>query len=179
MKKIFLCFFLVFFLSGCARSYATEPVRDYLNKFRNSEEEVTIALNELLRQENLLAEQEELYRLIMKKQYVDLEYKIVSEKYNRDHAEITVELTVYDYEQSRIDAEREMQEHKNEYEMTDGSINKEKYFDLQLNYMKKEKRRVKYTVNFDVNLQGEIWVLENPTREVIEKIHGLYRNKED
>jgi len=140
---------------------------------------VTSSMEELLKQENLLDEQDELYRLIMKKQYVDLEYKIISETYNGDNARITVELTVYDYEHSRIEAEKERNEKKNEYLNSDGTWNKEKYVNLQLRYMKEETGRVKYTVNFYVNLKDEKWILENPEHEVIEKIHGLYCYTED
>ena len=40
--------------------------------------------------------------------------------------------------------------------------------------MKSEDKRVSYTILFNVNFDGEKWVLENPDYTVIQKIHGIY-----
>jgi len=179
MKKVIFLVIILFFISGCTPQSAVDPVCEYINKFRNHDSEVTSSIEELLRQENLLKEQDEMYRLIMKKQYVDLEYKVTKETYHGDRAIIEVELTVYDYEHSRIKSLEERNHHPEEFQLSDGSWDREKYVNLQLKYMKEETERVKYTVNFYVNLQDGTWVLENPEWEVLEKIHGLYRYQED
>ncbi len=179
MKKIILIICSILFLTGCTNTHATDPVKEYLEKYRNNDQEIQSSIEELLRQENLLEEQDEQYRMIMKKQYVDLEYKIKQETYNGDEAIIKVELTVYEYEHSRTEAEKYRNEKKSEYVNQDGTWNKEKYADLQLDYMKKEIKRVKYTVNFNVNLQEEKWILETPDHNIIKKIHGIYNYNED
>lgn len=179
MKKILILIFCLIFLTGCTNSKATDPVKEYMEKYRNNAPEIQSSIEELLRQANMLEEQDELYRIIMKKQYIDLEYKITKETYNGDKANIEVEITVYDYEHSRIEAEKYRQEKKQDYVKEDGTWDKERYVDLQLKYMQKEIKRVKYTVNFNVNLQNEKWVLEPPDSTIIKKIHGIYNYNED
>lgn len=180
MKKIII-FFLICLLgvTGCTNNHAGYAVTEYLNKFKNHEKEVISSLDELLVEENLLKEQNELYKLIMKKQYVDLEYKIKDITYNGNKAVVKVLLEVYDYQNSKIEAKKIYEKNKTDYLDENGQINKEKYYNLQLKKMKEEKRRVKYTVEFNVNLHDKNWVLETPNREVIEKIHGLYNYEEE
>jgi len=165
---------ILFFVSGCTNNHASDPVKEYLNKFRNHDKDVSNSLAELLRQENLTKEQNELYELIMKRQYVDLEYKIKEETYNGIKAIITVDITVYDYQYSKEKAIEEREANKDEYYLSDGTYLKDKFVNLQLKYMKEEMRRVKYTIDFDVTLHNKEWTLETPDYKVIEKIHGLY-----
>ena len=160
MRKIILIIFICF-LVGCTSNDAVTPVKDYLNKFKNHDTEVTNAIEELLRQENLSQEQNDLYKLIMKRQYTDLEYKIVNEYYNGRHAIIYVDITVYDYINSRKEALK-------------NGLTKEEAINEQLKQMEKEKKRIQYTLEFHVYYQEERWILETPNTEIIEKIHGLY-----
>lgn len=180
MKKwiIFLGMCLLL-LTGCVQNLARDPVTHYLELYRNHSDEVTSSLQTLIRDENLLAEQQDLYALIMKKQYVDLEYKVVNETYNGDQAIVTVLITVYDYQHSKDEARQEMNENLSAYTLSDGSIDQTKYKDLQLQKMKEEKNRVKYTIDFNVNLQNEKWELVSPDYTVLLKIHGIYDYNED
>ena len=179
MKKFFLFLICIFFLTGCSKQYAVTPVKEYLNKFRNHDVEVTSSLEELLRQEDLLKEQALLYELIMKKQYVDLEYEIKEETYNGDHAVIQVLVTVYDFSHSKNEALLEKNDKIDLYILEDGSFDKDSYINLQLKYMKNEKKRISYTVSFFVNFIHDEWVLETPDHVVLQKIHGLYDSKEE
>ena len=180
MKKWIIFIIMdLFLLTGCVQNSASDPVTHYLELYRNHSDEVTKSLQTLIRDENLLAEQQDLYELIMKKQYVDLEYKIVNEIYNGDQAIVTVLITVYDYQHSKDEARQEMNENLSEYTLFNGSIDKVKYKDLQLQKMMEEKKRVKYTIDFNVNLQNEEWELVSPDYTVLLKIHGIYDYNED
>lgn len=160
MRKIIILF-IIMLVTGCSNNKAYSPVKEYLNKFKNHDTEVTNALEELLRQENLSQEQNEMYKLIMKRQYTDLEYKVVEEYYNGDQAIIYADITVYDYGNSRKEARKT-------------GLSGEEYINEQLKQMEKEKKRIKYTLEFHVYYQDDIWILETPNTEIIEKIHGLY-----
>ncbi len=174
MKKLLFVFLCLFCLCGCTNNHASDPVKEYLDKYRNHDKEVSSSIHELLRQEDLLKEQSELYELIMKRQYVDLEYEIESETYHGNKATIQVLITVYDYQHSKELAKEEKDKEREKYYLEDGTFLKEKYVNLQLEYMKKEQRRIHYTLLFSVTLQDKEWVLERPDYKVIEKIHGLY-----
>jgi len=176
MKKIILFLFLIIFcITGCTNNHPEDAVKEYLNKFKNHEKDVIASLDELLVEENLLQEQNELYKLIMKKQYTDMDYMVEEITYNGNKAKVKVLLEVYDYQHSK----KETSKNKEDFTEENGLINEEKYINLQLKNMKEEKRRVKYTVEFNVNLHDKNWVLETPNREIIEKIHGLYNYEEE
>lgn len=180
MKKwLVLMGISLFLLTGCVQNSARDPVTHYLELYRNHSDEVTSSLQTLIRDENLFQEQQDLYELIMKRQYVDLEYKVVNETYNGNQAVITVLITVYDYQHSKDEARKELEANLSEYTLLDGSINQTKYKDLQLEKMKEEKNRVKYTIDFDVNLHDEEWELVSPDYTVLLKIHGIYDYNED
>ncbi len=179
MKKFCLLLGVLFFLTGCTNNKAIDPVVSYLEKFRNHDKEVMSALDELLRQEDLLEEQEDIYKLIMKRQYTDLEYSIKEEIYNGNKATILVDIMVYDYENSKQKARLERDEHLKDYTLSSGVVDKDKFMNLQLKYMKEEKKRVKYTLLLSVKWEQEEWVLEPPDYKVIEKIHGIYSYLEE
>ena len=53
--------------------------------------------------ENLTDNQKEKYRSILKKQYQDLKYDVVSEKYDGDNATVEVKIKVYDLYNNALD----------------------------------------------------------------------------
>ena len=155
--------FLIFLLSGCVSNDAKTPVKEYLNAYQNHSDKVTVSLNELIKNENLTKEQQDIYELIMKKQYVDLAYHIDNVTYNGNKAIVTATIEVYDYNQSKEEA---LKEYENNPELN--------YKDLQLTYMKRENKRIKYTLSFSVYLDNDKWVIENPDYITLQKIHGVF-----
>ena len=125
--------FLIFLLSGCVSNDAKTPVKEYLNAYQNHSDKVTVSLNELIKNENLTKEQQDIYELIMKKQYVDLAYHIDNVTYDGNKAIVTATIEVYDYNHSKKEA---LKEYENTPELN--------YKDLQLTYMKRENKRIKY-----------------------------------
>ena len=103
--------FLIFLLSGCVSNDAKTPVKEYLNAYQNHSDKVTVSLNELIKNENLTKEQQDIYELIMKKQYVDLAYHIDNVTYDGNKAIVTATIEVYDYNQSIEEALKEEKVH--------------------------------------------------------------------
>ena len=164
MKRLILVVLLMFSF-GCTKTNASYEVTSYLNKFKNHDEQILASLDKILLTKGLSDSQSDLYKLVMKRQYSDLEYDIISEHYNGDEANIEVLITVYDYENSKNKA-------LDEISSTDDKI------DLILKMMDKEEKRVSYTLNFRV-LYDNGWHLQNPSMTDLEKIHGIYDYEED
>ena len=110
----------------------------------------------------------------MKRQYVSLEYKIVHETYNGNTANIEVEIEVYDYIHSKQEALEYIQKHQSEFLEKDGGIDQNKYINLKLEYMNKEKNRILYTISFECIFNDESWEMKEPKTVDIEKIQGIY-----
>ncbi len=173
MKKIVLLFLCFFFFTGCVKNEAPDVVNAYFQKYKNHDTSVLNSLEQLIIDEDLLENEKDSYRLIMKKQYMDLSYKIISELYNGDDALITAEIEVYDYVYSKKSAKIYWENHP---ELWDEN---RKYRNLQLKYMNEETKRVKYTIDFEAHYEEDRWVLIPPNYEVIQKIHGIYAYEED
>lgn len=173
MKRIILLI-ICFLVCGCTKNEAVTPVKDYFNDYKNHNINVTKSLDELISHENLTSDMQSMYKTVMKKLYYDLEYEITEETFNGDKATITVNVTTYDYNNSKKKALQYKNDHNNEFLNDDKTFNDTKYKYLQLEYMKSEDKRVSYTILFNVNFDGEKWVLENPDYTVIQKIHGIY-----
>ena len=172
MKKI-LIIFLSILLCGCTKTDARYEVENYLNKFKNHDERVISSLDELLKNENIDDEDKDLYKLVMKRQYTNLEYKIKEEKYNGDEATITALITVYDYENSKNNALEKINNEPSEYDT------EEKKLHLILKMMDEEEKTIDYTLDFKVTYQDDKWQLEKPNMTILEKIHGIYDYEED
>ncbi len=173
MRKVSILVVLLFLLSACTKTDASFEVIKYLNKFKNHDEEVISSLHKLAIFEEISLEEQNLYELVMKRQYTDLEYKIKEEHYNGDEAYIGVDISVYDYEESK---NRAMTIIKNEPQKYD---TKEKILNLELQEMEKEEKRIFYTIDFEVAYEKGKWKLKAPSKEILEKIHGIYAYGQD
>ena len=97
----------------------------------------------------------------MKKQFVNLKYKIKEEIYNGEEATVLVDITVYNYHNSKREALKEQDESQN-------------YIDKVLEKMNNETHTIKYTLVFKTNYKEGVWVLEQPSEETLKKIEGIY-----
>ena len=110
MKKLLLCFsciMVIVLLSGCSMDNTpTKKVENFLDSYRNQDENVLTQLNEMVDSDTLMNDnQKTTYTDIMKKQYEDLTYEIKDEVINGDTATVTAEIEVYDYYKINSDAE--------------------------------------------------------------------------
>ena len=174
MKRIVGLIIVSLFLFGCSDMKAKNAVSDYLNQYNNLTEEVLDDLEKTVTGEDLTEEQVLKYKDIIKKQYQDLRYEIIDEKYNGDQAIITAKISVYDLYKAEKDASKYMNENTEEFYDKNNSYSNKKYIDYKLDQMKKEIERVTYTIDFNVTKKDGAWVVEQPSRTDLEKIHGIY-----
>lgn len=175
MKKIFALFLGCIFLFGCSCSEmgAKNAVTNYLSQYNNLTDEVLLDLDKVIAGEDFTEEQKNIYKDIIKKQYQDLRYEIVDEKYNGDQAVITAKITVYDLYKAQKDASNYMKENTSEF-YDDNILSNKKYIDYKLDQMKKMNDTTTYTIDFNVTKKGNAWTVEQPSQRDLEKIHGIY-----
>lgn len=161
MKKYLVFFLCIFCLVGCTNKSSKEAVIEYLEKYRNFTAEIEESLMKDLESVNWTKEQKEKYILLMKKQFVNLKYKIKEEIYNGEEATVLVDITVYNYHNSKREALKEQDESQN-------------YIDKVLEKMNNETHTIKYTLVFKINYKEGVWVLEQPSEETLKKIEGVY-----
>lgn len=173
MKKIILII-LCLFLCGCTNNEAKDAVKEYIYKFKNHDEEVLQSLEELISHENLTGQASNEYRLVMKKQYYDLDYRVIEQIYDGNQAQVITEITVYDYQKSKQGAKEYIESHPEEFLTEDDTLDEIKYKNLQLKYMQEETSRIKYTIAFSTYYENDEWHLGKPDYTVLQKIHGIY-----
>lgn len=161
MKKCVVVVLCCILLCGCTKIHAKDAVISYLEKYRNFTTEIEQSLIDTLDEEKFTKEQREQYILLMKKQFVNLTYKIKEEIYNGDKATIFVDITVYDYHHSIREALKENSAEEN-------------YINLQLEKMSKEKKKTTYTIAMKTRYERNSWIVEQPDEDTIKKIQGTY-----
>lgn len=177
MKKIILILISLFILVGCNKQMsAKETVENYLDKYRNKDEDVIEALDFYIADKELTDEQKELYKKVLERQYNNLSYKIINESYENDESLVDVEITVYDLYQSQVESNEYLKEHETEFYDSTGVYDKEKYITYKLEKMRKYSDTITYTIEFKLHYEDNKWILEDLSNDDLEKIHGIYEN---
>ena len=176
MKKIISILLISLFLFGCScfDMGAKNAVTDYLSQYNNLTDDVLDDLDKVTSGEDFTTEEQDRYKEIMKKQYQDLKYEIVNEKYNGDQAIITVKITVYDLYKANKDAYKYMTENTEEFYDKNNIYSNKKYIDYKLDQMQKMMDTTIYTIDFNVVKKDGKWIVEQPSNTDLEKIHGIY-----
>lgn len=174
MKKILLIIITAFLLMGCMDNKASDAVKNYLNQYRNLNDNVIADLGELTDSQNLSDKQKETYTKIMKKQYQDLQYEIVEEEYDGDRAIVTAKITVYDLYKVQEDADTYMNTNMEEFYDDNDVYDNSLFLDYKLGKMQDNTETVSYTITFDVIKEDNNWIVVQPSEEDLEKIHGIY-----
>ena len=174
MKKILLIVITILTLAGCGGNTAKSAVESYLMQYRNLDSEVLVDLENIINLENLTNKQEEKYRDVLKKQYKDLSYKIIEEEYDDEISYVTVKLEVYDLYKAQNDASIYLTNNHEVFYNENNEYDVNKYIDYKLDKMKDVIDKIEYTVVFTVTKEDDEYVVEQPTEETLEKIHGIY-----
>lgn len=150
MKKIVFLILMIVFLTGCQNSNPKIVVKEYLEEYRNYTDNVEENLNGFIDKYGLSKEEKENYLLLMKKQFVNLKYKIKDVIYDGYKADVIVEITVLDYKNLK-------------------NINSN--FDFKELF--KQTKNIKYTLVFKTKYENNKWILEEPDEDTLLKIKGL------
>lgn len=181
MKKVLILIIAGLFLVGCGcmDDKASDAVKSYLDQYRNLNDNVIGDLEELVDKQTLSEDQKKVYKTIMEKQYKDLKYEIVKEDYDGDTAKVTAKITVYDLYKVQEDADSYMGKHMEEFYDENKTYDNTKYLDYKLKKMKENTETVSYTIVFDVKKTDKKWIVEQPSQEDLEKIHGIHNYELD
>lgn len=174
MKKIIVIFLLLVSFTGCSLSNTpSSKVEAYLDSYNSLTEEVKQDLETKVSVENLNSENKKVYKEILTKQYKDLKYTIKDESIDGDKAIVKVNLNVYDLYRVSKEAEDYMKENPNEF-YDNNTFSQDKFNTYKLNNMVDYKERVDYEIDFELNKIDGTWTLKEPSRDVLEKLHGFY-----
>ncbi len=181
--RVFFLTLLLFLLVGCTdmMNTPTKRVEEFLGKYQIMDSDVTNQLDHIMEKDvTLTDEQKTKYKSLMEKQYQNLSYKIKDETIDGDTASITVEISVFDYQNAIEKSEKYIQENEKEFQ-TDGEKDIEKEMDYKIKQMESVTDKVQYTLYFRVRKDDEEkrWVLEDQEEDSILKIHGLYSHENE
>ena len=180
-KKIFLIVSLLLLVVGCGcmKKTAKGAVQDYLNQYKNLSANVISDMDDVIDNENLTDTQKEKYRDVLKKQYQDLKYDIVSEKYDGDNATVDVKIKVYDLYKVQKDANDYLTTSGDEFK-ENGVFNNDLFMDYKLDKMKKTMDTIEYNITFNVTKDDKgNYKVSDLSNTDLEKIHGVYNYDND
>lgn len=178
MKKILAIILLSFLLLGCSKnSSASLEVKKYLDNYRNLSKNVTSNLDKVIDEnDEFNTDNKKMYKKLLLKQYKNLKYTILTEDYDDDKALITVNIEVYDLNKSEEEAENYLAKNLKEFYNDKNEFDNTKYINYKLKLIYDSSSKVNYNIVFLLKQKNNEWVLEQPTDEDLEKIHGIYKN---
>lgn len=173
MKKI-LIVLMITILSACSLSNTpVSKVELFLNNYINLTEDVKEDLETKVSLENLNDSNKDIYREVLTRQYNNLKYTIKDESIDGNKATVKVNISVYDLYRVSKDTENYMKENIEEFQ-NNNIFSQELYNTYKLNEMLKYNEKVDYEITFNLTKEDGTWILNEPDRVVLEKIHGLY-----
>lgn len=174
MKKIVVIFLFLISFTGCSLTNTPSgKVEAFLDSYNTLTEEVKQDLETKVSVENLNGDNKKIYKEILTKQYEDLKYTIKDESIDGDKATVRVNINVYDLYRISKETEEYMKENPNEF-YEGNNFSQDQFNSYKLENMKNYTERVDYEVDFELNKVDGMWVLKEPNRDILEKIHGLY-----
>ena len=165
---------LVIILTGCSlMSTPTSAVESLLTKYKTNDEEIVVELDDYINDSELTVEQSKKYKDIYLKQFKDLKYVIKNETIDGDTATVTAQITVYDYYKAEKESNDYLNNNIDEFKV-DGEYDKSSFTDYKLKKYSEVNDTVDYTIDFTLTKIDNMWVVNDLTKEQLEKIHGVY-----
>lgn len=157
MRKIIIPLFLMILLViGCDNTMNTPTVKveKFLGKYQKMDKEVIKELDYMLEKETGLSKkQKKEYKELLKKQYQNLSYKIISEETNNNHSIVEVEIQVLDYK---------------------SAMDKKNTIEMRIKEMKKVTAMTKYKITIPLSKKDGVWFIDEISDDDRQKLHGIY-----
>ena len=121
MKKLMLIITgILLFTCGCmSMNTPTSKVEALLNKYNSNDEAIVTELRDYLDGNDLTDERKEKYEKVYLKQFNDLKYEVKEEEIDGDTAEVTVQISVYDFYKSEQEANTYLSENRDQFYVND------------------------------------------------------------
>lgn len=179
MKKllIFISLFITsIMVSGCTMDNTpTKKVENFLNNYRNLDNSVVTQMEDMVNSDTLMTTtQKENYGNVLKRQYQDLTYTIKDERIDGDNATVTAQIEVYDFYKVTNDATNYYNANPSLFYDDNGNLSDSKFIDYRINQMKETTDKVKYTIDFTLTKENDVWIINDIDDITRQKIHGLY-----
>ena len=181
MKKIVSFIIGILLVTGCScgkemmKETPTKKVEKFLSNYQTLNEDVLKQLDETVDKEIDFNEEQKIeYKELMKRHYKNLKYDIKDEIIDGDHATVTVEIEVTDYSKIMTDADSYLNEHKEEFNNTDGVYDVSLFTKYRLEKLKDANDTVKYTLELTLTKIDDDWTLDTISDTDESKIHGMY-----
>ena len=164
-------------MTGCKNdTSAKKVVSNYLNSYTNYTKDVENELDKIVNNDlDLSSDAKKMYRKIMKKQYKDLEYTILSEEYDDDKALVTVRIKVYNLLEAENEVTQYLSKNLKDFYNERNEFDNEKYVLYKLNYLYNYDKKINFNIVFFLNYKDKEWSLVQPTDSDLEKLHGIYK----
>lgn len=175
MKKILvLVISCLILLSGCNMSNTPSGrVESYLNNYISMSDSVIADIETKVNVEPLSNNNKLIYKDVLKRQYKNIKYEIEDEKIDGDLASVRVKMTVFDLHRAEKESLEFANANQNDF-LKDDVFDDEKYNAYKLNKMLSTNDVVNYDIEFYLNKKDGEWIVQEPDRIVLEKIHGIY-----
>jgi len=175
MKKYFkyLLLLIVLFLFGCGKSMTPRSaVDEFFSKYIKLDDAIVDQLNSYVKAEGLTEEQEEVYKKVLRREYTNLEYDIVSEETNGDETIVNVKVKVFDLYKAQKEA---MEYYKNNPKMFKSN---DEFMDYKLDKMSTITDKHEYDMVLTVVKDNDGYRVKQLNNSDLEKIHGMYNYEE-
>ncbi len=174
-RKLFIIVLLLILITGCSKKTTVkEATSTYLNNYINLDETVLLQLNN---QANRYYKDEIIknkYIDLLKKQYSNLEYNIVKEKYDGEFAYATVDIKVFDL----YEAQKRAVENIESFLLEDGTYDEIKFTLYKLDLMLETNKKINSTITIKLLRNDDNWEVLQLSNENLEKLHGIYNYEE-
>ena len=177
MKKIFLLLLPLLFIGcGTMTSTPTKKVESFLASYQTLDDDVITQLEDTADNETKFNdEQKKVYIDLMKKHYQDLKYEIKDETIDGDNAIVTVEIEVTDYTKVMDEAEKYLNDNKEEFNNANNEYDETLFTTYRLNKLKESNDKTKYTLNIYLTKNDNEWQINDLTNTDRMKIQGMYK----
>ena len=164
-------------LCGCIKEEsAVDKVKKYLNSYQNLSSNVIKDIDKVINENKEFNDAHKiLYKDILLDQYRSLKYSVLSEEYDDDKALIKVNITVRDLNKAEDNSLDYLSKNLKDFYNEDNTFNREKYITKKLELMKEVNETKDYEINFYLYKKNNKWILEQPSDDDLEKIHGIYK----
>lgn len=173
MKKITLLIILTIITIGCGNinNKIDVKINEFFNKYNKLDDEVLMDIDKKMLEAEIDPEIKPIVKSAYKRQFKEMKYKIIEINEYKDYAKVKVKVTLYDYENTKKDAEKYIDNNIDEFMLNNevDYIKEKKYIFEKLNKTNKRKNE---SIYLKLHKDNNKWKIDDLTNETLLKLQG-------